>query len=104
MHYIDYTAANGGHPWKSKGWMRKKLRRQGRGKGGCTPAPREVKAGTAVGTGSIVYSKLPRAAYSDGECHKCHHYPNASRIMATDEGEKRVVVCGKCTEKMRPFR
>ncbi|MFH1366909.1 MAG: hypothetical protein ABIH38_02875 [Patescibacteria group bacterium] len=51
----------------------------------------------------IVFSKLVRALSHQQECFYCNHETNDCRMMDTDEGRKRLVVCEECGEIMRPF-
>lgn len=50
----------------------------------------------------IAYAVLPVTAYADGECCQCHHYPNRTTLMETDEGRKSVIICSECGTLMRP--
>ena len=51
----------------------------------------------------IVFSKLVRALSHQQECFYCNQETNDCRMMDTDEGRKRLVVCEECGEIMRPF-
>ena len=95
--YINYQALNGGQPIQSKTKMRKKLRLQGRGKGGCEAARHSsfpsyapaIEFQSAKPTGKID----PHDSYI-AICHKGHrhdYYPE--RIRANTE-----VLCKACHE------
>lgn len=51
----------------------------------------------------VIYSRLPRARYTDGECVSCMRYPNPTVSIQTDEGVRSVVQCSNCSCQMRPF-
>lgn len=51
----------------------------------------------------VFYRKLRRARYSDGECCECGKYPNPPQLVQTvDAGLKRLIVCTRCGEVMKP--
>jgi len=50
----------------------------------------------------VTYHALPRCQYSDGECVKCHAYPNSTERIMTDYGMKTLVKCRKCGTLMKP--
>lgn len=52
----------------------------------------------------IVFDRLPRPRYSDGECYYCNHYPNPTKRAMTDVGMRSVVQCSACLKFMRPYR
>lgn len=55
-------------------------------------------------SGDLVYDQLPPAAYSDGECCRCEHYPNRESMMRMSNGTEKVVVkCSQCGTVMRPY-
>lgn len=110
MGYYPYQKLNGNAMVTSKGRVRKMLRREGRGKGGCKPAAHSAASGFQKsseplaptqplqnqGQGELSVGKCYKSEPNWATCHKGHanYYPDTISV-----GD--VVCCRICNQFFR---